>query len=47
MTRHFMHRAPAGMIIKTKGQQYQWLAGGYDLEIGHVYKWIAWWLPGG
>ena len=23
------------VIIKVKGHQYQWLAGGYDLEIGH------------
>ena len=22
-------------IIKVLGYQYQWLAGGYDLEIGH------------
>ena len=22
-------------IIKVSGYQYQWLAGGYDLEIGH------------
>ena len=22
-------------IIKGLGHQYQWLAGGYDLEIGH------------
>ena len=21
--------------IKVSGHQYQWLAGGYDLEIGH------------
>ena len=28
-------RAPAWVIIKVKGHQYQWLAGGYDLEIGH------------
>ena len=27
--------------------QYRWLAGGYDLEIGQFYKWLAWWLPGG
>ena len=24
------------MIIKVKGHQYQRLAGGYDLEIGHL-----------
>ena len=23
-------------IIKVKGHQHQWLAGGYDLEIGHL-----------
>ena len=34
-------------IIKVSGYQYQWLAGGYDLEIGHFKKWPAWWLPGG
>ena len=28
-------RVPAMMIIKVKGYQYWWLAGGYDLEIGH------------
>ena len=22
-------------IIKVKGRQYQWLEGGYDMEIGH------------
>ena len=22
-------------IIKVLGHQYQWVAGGYDLEIGH------------
>ena len=27
--------ADARAIIKVKGHQYQWLAGGYDLEIGH------------
>ena len=26
---------PARVIIKVKGHQYRWLAGGYDLEIGH------------
>ena len=30
-----------------KGHLYQWLAGGYDLEIGHFWKWLAWWLLGG
>ena len=27
--------AGAQAIIKVSGHQYQWLAGGYDLEIGH------------
>ena len=27
-----------------KGHQQWWLAGGYDLEIGHFQSWIAWWL---
>ena len=27
-------RAPARVIIKVKGHQRWWLAGGYDLEIG-------------
>ena len=27
--------AGAWVIIKVSGQQYWWLAGGYDLEIGH------------
>ena len=26
----------AQAIIKVSGHQYRWLAGGYDLEIGHV-----------
>ena len=25
----------AQAMIKVKGHQHQWLAGGYDLEIGH------------
>ena len=25
----------AQAIIKVTGHQYRWLAGGYDLEIGH------------
>ena len=25
----------ARVIIKVSGHQYQWLAGGYDLERGH------------
>ena len=28
------------------GHKYLWLAGGYDLNIG-LFKWLAWWLPGG
>ena len=27
--------ASARVIIKKAGRQYWWLAGGYDLEIGH------------
>ena len=27
--------AGARAIIKVSGYQYQWLAGGYDLEVGH------------
>ena len=27
--------AGPGVIIKVSGHQHQWLAGGYDLEIGH------------
>ena len=27
--------AGALALIKVSGHQYQWLAGGYDLEIGH------------
>ena len=33
--------ASARAIIKVLGHQYQWLAGGYDLEIGQFYKWLA------
>ena len=39
--------AHAQAIIKVSGNQYRWLAGGYNLEIGHFYKWLARWLPGG
>ena len=28
-------RALARVMIKVKGHQHPWLAGGYDLEIGH------------
>ena len=27
--------AGAQVIISVSGDQYRWLAGGYDLEIGH------------
>ena len=27
--------AGARAIIKVSGHQYRWLAGGYDMEIGH------------
>ena len=40
-------KTSAQTITKVSGHQYQWLAGGYDLEIGHFLKWLAWWLPGG
>ena len=30
-------QAPARVIVKVKGHQHRWLAGGYDLEIGHVW----------
>ena len=39
--------ASAQAIIKVSGYQYRWLAGGYDLEIGHFKKWLVWWLLGG
>ena len=35
------------MIIKVSGHQYQLIACGYDLEIGHFEKWLARWLSGG
>ena len=28
------------MIIKVWSHQYCLLAGGYNLEIGHFYKWL-------
>ena len=34
-------------IIKVPGHQHRWLAGGYELEMGHFYEWLAWWLLGG
>ena len=43
MIRHF-----ARVIIKVKGHQYRWLAGGYNLEIGHFLEVanmaITWWI---
>ena len=30
----------------TSGHQYLWLAGGYDLQIGHFEKWLAAFLHG-
>ena len=37
----------AQALIKVLGHQYERLPGGYELEIGHFYKWLAWWLPCG
>ena len=37
----------ARVITKVSGHQHRWLAGSYDLEIGHVQMWIVWWLTGG
>ena len=34
------------VIIKLLDHQHWWLVGGYDLEIGHFERWLAWWLPG-
>ena len=39
--------AGAWVIISISSHQHQWLAGGYDLEIGHFWKWLAWWFPSG
>ena len=39
--------AGARAIIKVLGHQHWWLAGGYDLEIGHFQMWLVWGLPGG
>ena len=33
--------------IEVFSHQCQWLPGGYDLEIGHLKKWLVWWLPSG
>ena len=39
--------ADARVIIKVSGHQYRWLAGGYDLEIGHFLEVtsmvVTWW----
>ena len=32
---HYSTHPGARAIIKVSDYQYQWLAGGYDLEIGH------------
>ena len=39
--------AGATTVMKVLSHQYLWLAGGYELEIGHFQKWLAWWLPDG
>ena len=31
----YNHLRTMVLLIKVKGHQHQWLAGGYDLEIGH------------
>ena len=35
-------------IVKVSGHQHQWLAGGYDLEIGYFLKVdsmvVMWWI---
>ena len=41
--------AGAQAIIKVSGFQHQWLAGGYDLDIGHFRSGcmaITWWIVG-
>ena len=35
------------LALKVSSHQYQWLVGGPDLEVGHLWKWLAWWLPSG
>ena len=32
---------------RVNGSQYRWFASGYNLEIRHFKKWLAWCLPGG
>ena len=46
---HANHRYwwPDTLIITRAPASEGWLAGGYDLEIEHFQKWLAWWLPGG
>ena len=34
--------AGARAIIRLPGHRYRWLAGGYDLEIGHFWKVLTW-----
>ena len=38
--------ASAQAISKVSNHQHRWLAGGYDLEIGHFKRWLAWWFLG-
>ena len=33
--------AGARAIIKVSDHQYQWSAGGYDLEMGQFLRWLA------
>ena len=47
MTRHFDYRPSAieaDNLSEGSSVLDQWLAGGYDLEIGHFWKWLAWWI---
>ena len=37
--------ADARPINKVLGHQLRLLADGYDLEMGHFCRWLAWWLP--
>ena len=34
--------ADAQAIIKVSDHQHRWVARGYDLEIGHFQRWLAW-----
>ena len=42
------YKAGAWAIIKMSGHQHRWLAGGYDLEIGHFLEVdsmvVTWWI---